>query len=59
VLLHLSRQCNAPAIIRRLYASHEELVERLCLTSQYRRTDWLHVDSMPAPLPGEQLAMFG
>lgn len=60
VLLHLSRQCNCPKLVRRLYADDATLGPRLRLTSQHTPTGWLrpvHV-AVPAARPGEQLAMF-
>lgn len=44
VLLHLSRQCNDPRIVRDLYARRApHLVGRLTITSQFRPTAVLHV----------------
>lgn len=63
-LLHLSRQCNDPRIVRSLFAGRApHLLDRLTITSQYRATPLLHVPrtaSEPrAPaLRGEQLALF-
>jgi phosphoribosyl 1,2-cyclic phosphodiesterase len=59
VLLHLSRQCNDPAIIRRLYSRHPDLETRLHLSSQHAPTAWLSAVEAPRPpLTGEQLRMF-
>ena len=43
-LLHLSRQCNDPRLVRTLYARHApHLLSRLTLSSQDRPTPWLHL----------------
>lgn len=41
VLLHLSRQCNHPALLEKLYKPHPHLAERLHLTTQHTPTAWL------------------
>lgn len=59
VLLHLSRQCNDPAIIRHLYRRHADLESRLRLSTQNTPTSWFSALSGPRhPLRGEQLTMF-
>ncbi len=58
VLLHLSRQCNDPVIVRDLYADDPHLSARLCVTDQSHRTEWLTADGRHHTLPGEQLAIF-
>jgi len=58
VLLHLSRQCNDPDVVRALYHADPALAGALRLTHQYQRTDWLTLQPRQ-PLAGEQLAMFG
>lgn len=69
VLLHLSRQCNDPRIIKRLYGRRApHLIDRLTITSQYQPTPMLHVKADDANVvtasaetawrPGEQLALF-
>jgi len=58
VLLHLSRQCNCPRLVRRLYADHPALADRLCVTSQHARTDWLRLDATAPVIVGEQMPMF-
>jgi phosphoribosyl 1,2-cyclic phosphodiesterase len=57
VLLHLSRQCNDPRLIRRLYAKRApHLVGRLTLSRQQTPTPLLHVrGGGPPPAPGRQL----
>lgn len=58
VLLHLSRQCNDPVIVRDLYADDPHLGERLCITDQFHRTEWLTANGRHHALPGEQLTIF-
>lgn len=58
VLLHLSRQCNCPSLVRRLYDRDPRFADRLCITSQSQRTDWLSAARRHAPLSGEQLSLF-
>lgn len=58
VLLHLSRQCNRPDLVRRLYADDPAVADRLCVTRQHARTDWLRLDAAAPVLVGEQLPMF-
>jgi phosphoribosyl 1,2-cyclic phosphodiesterase len=59
VLLHLSRQCNDPAIIRGLYLRHPDLANRLHLSTQNTPTPWLSAVTGPRqPLRGEQMTMF-
>ena len=44
VLLHLSRQCNSPGIVHRLYAQRApHLLGRLTITNQREPTPLLHV----------------
>lgn len=58
VLLHLSRQCNDPRIVCRLYAERApHLLGRLTVTSQHRPTPMLHVTPGPAPvMVGQQMS---
>lgn len=58
VLLHLSRQCNDPVVVRDLYADHPEIAERIWISDQFHRTEWLGVNGNRPPLPSEQLSMF-
>jgi phosphoribosyl 1,2-cyclic phosphodiesterase len=58
VLLHLSRQCNRPALARQAFAGDRTLSARLCLTSQHQRTDWLRITAGDSALLGEQLVMW-
>ncbi len=66
-VLHLSRQCNDPGLIQRLYNERApHLCDRLTLTSQFHPTPLLEVVRGPQPAPrpprpprqGEQLAIF-
>jgi phosphoribosyl 1,2-cyclic phosphodiesterase len=41
VLLHRSRQCNCPNVMRKLFAQDPRIAQRLTLAEQYRRSDWL------------------
>ncbi len=60
VLLHLSRHCNDPALVHRLYAERApHLLSRLTITNQWEPTPLLNVDGpQPQPVPtvsGRQL----
>jgi phosphoribosyl 1,2-cyclic phosphodiesterase len=41
VLLHRSRQCNCPNLVRKLFAKDARISPILTLTDQYERTGWL------------------
>lgn len=56
VLLHRSRQCNCPKLLRQLFTSDNRIAPRLVLAEQYERTDWLR-PAVVAPHAGEQLVM--
>ena len=43
VLLHRSRQCNCPNLVRRLFERDVRLASRLTLTEQTQPTGWLRV----------------
>ncbi|MEX0741262.1 MAG: hypothetical protein WD079_00595, partial [Phycisphaeraceae bacterium] len=63
VLLHLSRQCNCPHVIERLYAAHPELAARLRLTHHLEPTPWLRAQGDGRPPPAarptqQQLTLF-
>lgn len=58
VLLHLSRQCNCPDLVRDLYANDPALAARLCVTSQHVPTGWLRLNAPTPVIVGEQLPMF-
>jgi phosphoribosyl 1,2-cyclic phosphodiesterase len=56
VLLHRSRQCNCPNLMKRLFAADARIASRLTIAEQSVRTNWLGVVQRD-PLPGEQLAL--
>ena len=56
VLLHRSRQCNCPRVVRHLFHQDPRIARRLTLSDQYRRTDWLRLESA-RPRAGEQLML--
>lgn len=56
VLLHRSRQCNCPNLVRKLFSRDARIAPRLTLAEQFERSTWLR--SRPAPaLIGEQLML--
>ncbi|MCS7033080.1 MAG: MBL fold metallo-hydrolase [Phycisphaerae bacterium] len=55
-LLHRSRQCNCPKLLRDLFLRDPRLVDRLILAEQHSRTDWISPGARQ-PLRGEQLAL--
>jgi phosphoribosyl 1,2-cyclic phosphodiesterase len=57
VLLHRSRQCNCPKILRKLFESDSRIARRLTLAEQFVRSQWLAVGER-RPLVGEQLLMY-
>jgi phosphoribosyl 1,2-cyclic phosphodiesterase len=56
VLLHRSRECNCPRLMRRLFEQDSRIAPRLTLAEQYQRSNWLRVRATP-PLLGEQLLL--
>jgi len=56
VLLHRSRQCNCPKLVRTLFAADRRIAPRLTLAEQYERSEWLRPKSVE-PSVGEQLAL--
>jgi phosphoribosyl 1,2-cyclic phosphodiesterase len=56
VLLHRSRECNCPKLLRTLFERDRRIGKRLTLAEQFQRTEWLRVRASP-PLVGEQLAL--
>lgn len=56
VLLHRSRECNCPKLLRRLFESDRRIGSRLTLAEQFERTGWLNVRDRK-PLVGEQLSL--
>jgi phosphoribosyl 1,2-cyclic phosphodiesterase len=59
LLLHLSRRCNCPRLVRRLYDRRPDIARRLCLTSPSQPTGWLGLAPRTQARAGEQLGMFG
>ena len=61
VLLHLSRHCNDPLLVKRLYASRcPNLLDRLTITNQYAPTPMLRITASDRIIetshrPGQQL----
>src|SRR5262245_54335262 len=56
VLLHRSRECNCPKLVRKFFERDRRIAPRLTLAEQFQRSEWLRV--RPAkPLIGEQLAL--
>ncbi len=56
VLLHRSRQCNCPKLVRRLFSQDARIGARLVLAEAFETTGWLETDATGA-LPGEQMMM--
>jgi phosphoribosyl 1,2-cyclic phosphodiesterase len=56
VLLHRSRQCNCPRLVRNLFSRDKRLAGRLTLAEQFERSSWLRVKKLP-PIAGEQLEL--
>ena len=57
VLLHRSRHCNCPVLLRRLFTQDQRIAPILTLAHQDERTEWLGLPGR-APLVGEQLCLF-
>jgi phosphoribosyl 1,2-cyclic phosphodiesterase len=65
-LLHLSRECNHPRVVRKLYRQHApHLLDRLTITDQFEPTPVLCVHAQAAaapvwlsPRPSRQLSLF-
>lgn len=57
VLLHRSRQCNCPHLVRRLFSRDARIAPRLTLAEQYERSEWLRLAPSLPPLVGEQLTL--
>jgi phosphoribosyl 1,2-cyclic phosphodiesterase len=56
VLLHRSRQCNCPDVVRRTFAGDARLAGRVVLSDQHRRTDWVCTGPSRTGI-GEQLVL--
>ncbi len=56
VLLHRSRQCNCPRLVRELFEADERIRPRLTLGEQFQRTEWIRPSAVK-PHVGEQLPL--
>jgi hypothetical protein len=56
VLLHRSRHCNCPDLLRALFSRDARIAPRLTLTEQFHRTEWIRPGNS-RPLAGEQLRL--
>jgi phosphoribosyl 1,2-cyclic phosphodiesterase len=56
VLLHRSRECNCPKLLRTLFERDTRIRPRLTLSDQFARTEWLRSRG-GRPLAGEQLQL--
>lgn len=56
VLLHRSRECNCPKLLRKLFEQDARIAPRLTLADQFHRSEWLRIRPTP-PIVGEQLAL--
>jgi phosphoribosyl 1,2-cyclic phosphodiesterase len=57
VLLHRSRECNCPNLLRDLFAQDTRIAPRLVLAEQYERTQWLRADGSVRTESYQQLAL--
>lgn len=57
VLLHRSRECNCPELLRDLFARDARLAPRLVLAEQSERTPWLRADGVVRTETHQQLAL--
>lgn len=56
VLLHRSRQCNCPNLVRRMFSRDARIAPRLTLAEQFRPTGWMRIRS-PRAFIGEQFLL--
>jgi hypothetical protein len=56
VLLHRSRQCNCPKLVRKVFEADARIAPRLVLAEQYIRTEWLSAANRRVAT-GEQLLL--
>ncbi|HEX8524263.1 MAG TPA: MBL fold metallo-hydrolase [Tepidisphaeraceae bacterium] len=56
VLLHRSRHCNCPIVMRKLFGRDPRIAQRLTFAEQYKRSDWLR-PAQGKPHIGEQLSL--
>src|SRR4051812_34175270 len=57
VLLHRSRECNCPKLLRKLFEQDDRIAARLTLAEQFQRSEWMRIKPTAPPLVGEQLAL--
>ena len=58
VLLHRSRQCNCPKLLKGTFERDRRIGPRVMLTEQYSRTEWISARSGPKiSWFGEQLSL--
>lgn len=59
VLLHRSRECNCPKLLRRVFEADARIKPRLVLTDQHEPTGWLRVRGETAAVGevGQQMAL--
>jgi phosphoribosyl 1,2-cyclic phosphodiesterase len=57
VLLHRSRTCNCPKLLKQVFDTDPRIGPRVVLTEQFSRTDWISARCCPMPLFGEQLTL--
>jgi len=50
ILLHRSRECNCPRLVRELFGADERIAGRLTLAEQDRATGWLSAGDRPVAL---------
>ncbi|HZN69357.1 MAG TPA: MBL fold metallo-hydrolase [Tepidisphaeraceae bacterium] len=56
VLLHRSRECNCPELVRRLFTRDARIAPRLVLAEQFERSEWLRANGQAADT-GMQLSL--
>lgn len=56
VLLHRSRDCNCPDLLRTLFGRDARIAARLTLAEQFQRSEWLGTSGR-VPVAGEQLLL--
>jgi phosphoribosyl 1,2-cyclic phosphodiesterase len=56
VLLHRSRECNCPEIVRRMFAADPRIAARLVLAEQNASTGWIRPSRAVAPAPRAESA---
>jgi phosphoribosyl 1,2-cyclic phosphodiesterase len=55
-LLHRSRECNCPKLLRKLFERDRRIASRLILAEQFQRSGWLR-SATTRPQAGEQLTL--